>query len=363
MQILEFMGPTQHIYWGMTSIQFFFMIQVSAACTAMAAAQGAFGSKALEPYANFGLVLGLGLGIVAPLNLILELYQPLRFASMLYQTNFSSPLSWGVFVLLVYITVAALYALATLRQMLQRRRVSQNGCLAALISGTREMSQKTLRFLAYLALAAACSVFLYSSMDLAAVKGRDLWHSSIVPVIFICSAFSASAGLMALFAMITGRLKQEHFSLLKGWMSFFLLLQLFAQVLWFLIAFVFGDSLGRFAFDYILNDGFQNFILLGLGGAILLPMVLLYFSRSSQLILLVSSLLTLAGAYLVRWNIIVTGQQLPRSGVDLTPFDMGLWGHGGLVQALAPMALWLLLMILITWTRTWKLVFGQQREG
>ncbi|SEA46462.1 Polysulphide reductase, NrfD [Desulfuromusa kysingii] len=363
MHIIEFMGPSQDLYWGMTSIQFFFMIQVSAACSALAAAQRAFGIKALEPYASFGLILGLGLGITAPLNLILELHQPLRFISMIYNTHFTSPLSWGVFILLSYMTVIALFALVILRQTLQQRHVSGSGSLATMIVRSGKTSEKSLRLLAYLALVAACCVFLYSSMDLAAVKGRDLWHSSIVPIIFICSAMAASAGLITLFAVLTGRKNPEHFKLLRGWMAFFLLLQLFAQVLWFLIAFVFGDSLGRYAFDYILSAGFQNFIVLGLGGAILLPMVLLYFSSQSKAMLLFASVLTLAGAYLVRWNIIVTGQQIPRSGLEMTPFSADLWSHGGLMQALAPLALWVLLMILVTWTSPWKQVFGQQQEG
>ena len=363
MQIVELMGPTPHVYWGMTSIQFFFMIQVSAACTALAAVRHAFGSNSLEPYANYGLILGLGLGLTAPLNLILELYQPQRFASMLYQTHFSSPLSWGVFVLLGYMALTGLFALALLRRTLQQKPGSATGRLSALLAGKTAIGEKTLRIRAGLALTASCAVFLYSSMDLAAVKGRDLWHSSIVPVVFICSALAASAGLVVLFAILTGRRNPEHFALLRGWMAFFLLLQLFAQALWFLIAFVFGDSLGRFAFDYILSAGFQNFIVLGLGGTILLPMVLLYFSRNSQALLLFAGLLTMAGAYLVRWNIIVTGQQLPRSSVGLTPFEPGLWTHGGLLQALAPLALWIFLMILVSWTGPWKQVFGQQQEG
>lgn len=362
MQIIELMGPTQHIYWGMTSVQFFFMIQVSAACTALAAAQRLFACRTLEPYANFGLLLGLGLGLVAPLNLILELYQPQRFASMLYQTNFSSPLSWGVFILLGYMAVTALFSLATLRQALQRRPMSGTGRLTALVAGTGEVGRQRLRLLAALTLFAASAVFLYSSLDLAAVKGRDLWHSSIVPVIFICSALAAAAGLVVLFALITKRNNPDHFALLRGWMALFLLLQLFAQILWFLIAFVFGDSLGRFAFDYILSAGFWNFIVLGLGGVIVLPLALLYFSRDSRILLLSAALLTLAGAYLVRWNIIVTGQQLPRGGVERSLLDPGLWAHGGLMQALAPLGLWVFLMILLTWTGPWKLVFRPQQE-
>lgn len=363
MQIVELMGPTQHVYWGITSIQFFFMIQVSAACTALAAAQRIFTTKALKPYAGWGLMLGLGMGVVAPINLILELFQPQRFASMLYRTHFSSPLSWGVFVLLVYMTITALFSLATLRHALQQRQGYSAGQLATLIAGKKEVGQNSLRILAGLTLAAAVAVFLYSSMDLAAVNSRDLWHSSIVPVIFICSALAASAGLIVLFSMLTGRRNPEHFSQLRGLMAFFLLLQLFAHALWFLIAFVFGDSFGSYAFDYILSAGFQNFIVLGLGGAILLPLALLYFSRSSQAMLLVASVLTLAGAYLVRWNIIITGQQLPRSGVGLTPVDASIWSHGGLMQALVPLALWIFLMILATWTSPWKLVFEQQQEG
>jgi tetrathionate reductase subunit C len=363
MQIIELMGPSQHVYWGMTSIQFFFMIQLSAACIALAAAQRAFTTKSLRPYRNFGLLLGLSLGIVAPLNLILELHQPLRFVSMLYRTHLSSPLSWGVFVLLCYMALTGLFTFAVLRRDLHHRGVTEKGLLFKLIAGRSPIGENGLRVLAYLTLSAACAVFLYSSMDLAAVNGRDLWHSSIVPVIFICSALAASAGLVMIFALITGRDNPEHFSRLRGWMAFFLSLQLFAEVLWFLVTFVFGDRLGRFAFEYILQAGFQNFIVLGLGCTILLPLMLLYLSRSSRPILLIASILTLAGAYLVRWNIIVTGQELPRSGTAMSQLDTSIWAHGGLMQALAPMALWIFLMIFLTWTNPWKLVFRQRQEG
>jgi hypothetical protein len=33
------------------------------------------------------------------------------------------------------------------------------------------------------------------------------------------------------------------------------------------------------------------------------------------------------------------------------------------MQALAPMALWIFLMIFLTWTNPWKLVFRQRQEG
>ncbi|WP_029914889.1 NrfD/PsrC family molybdoenzyme membrane anchor subunit [Pelobacter seleniigenes] len=354
MTAIELMGTSQQVVWGMTSIQFFFMVQVAAACIGLAAAQRLVARQALEPYAGVGLFLGLGLAVTAPLNLILELHQPLRFLSMLYRTHLTSPLSWGVFILLGFMLVSACFALVVLREKLT------TACSDNL---DRRASGGRVKVLALLTLLAATLIFLYSSMDLAAVKGRGLWHSSIVPVVFICSALAAATGLSGLFAMLVKRLNQERLTLLRGWLGFFLTLQLFAQVLWFLIAFVFGDSFGRFAFDYILAAGFGNFIVLGLGGTILLPLVLLYWARSSRLLFALAALLSLAGAYLVRWNVIITGQQLPRTGTALLPFAPEWWGQGGLLQALAPLALWILLMILATWTGPWKRLVGQQQEG
>ncbi len=351
MTVVELMGTSQQVVWGMTSIQFFFMVQVAAACIGLAAAQRLVARQALEPYAGVGLFLGLGLAVTAPLNLILELHQPLRFMSMLYRTHLTSPLSWGVFTLLGFMLVSACFALLVLREKLTAASPDNLDRRASGVGG---------KVLALLTLLAAALIFLYSSMDLAAVRGRGLWHSSIVPVVFICSALAAATGLSGLFAMLVKRLNQERLTLLRGWLGFFLTLQLFAQVLWFLIAFVFGDSFGRFAFDYILAAGFVNFIVLGLGGTVLLPLVLLYFARSSRLLFALAALLSLAGAYLVRWNVIITGQQLPRTGTALIPFAPG---QGGLLQAMAPLALWILLMILATWTGPWKRLVGQQQEG
>lgn len=363
MQITELIGSSQQIYWGMTSVQFFFMIQVSAACVALAAAHRAFALKSLEPFASFGLILGLSLALVAPLNLILELEQPARFASMLYRTHISSPLSWGVFTILGYTALAALFALATLRGALQRRDKHHLDPLSRLIAGGAPLGERTLKTLAGLALVGAVAVFLYSSMDLAAVGARDLWHASIVPIVFACSALAAAAALVALFEGMTRGVTGERAVLLRDWITLFLALELVVQALWFLIDFVFGNDVGRLAFDSILNAGFENFIVLGLGATILLPLALLCLAGHSRAALAGASLLTLAGAYLVRWNVVVTGQQIPRTGVGVTPYDLGAWAHGGLMQALAPLALWAAFMIAITWTTPWKLAFGQQREG
>lgn len=357
MQLFEIIASRHDVVWGLTAVQYFFMVQVGAACILLASLGPAFDLSGLRRLSGLALLTGITLVATAPLNLIAELMQQGRFASMFWNTHLSSPLSWGVFVINVVLVFAGVYGLALLKNALvQAHRDGSFSSLLpyALVRGKSPVSPATLKILAWLALVGAAALFVYSGMDLASVSSRIMWSPSIVPLLLAVSGVAGAVALLILLERLSGGLPPERAGIYRRALLASLGLLLAVGLVWLLTEFAFADQAGRTVWNYLSGDAFFSFALLAAALGTLLPFILAALRGSAQM-LTSAALLVLLGGYMLRYVITIGGQEMGRTTAGLNqyaPWD--IWAHGGLMAAAGTVGLWVFLMILASWTAPWK---------
>ena len=148
--------------------------------------------RALEPVQKAGGILTLLLIAVCGPLLILDLGQPARFLYPIIHFHYSSPLSWGSVLLVLFALSVVIYLLGVLRG-----------------------GSASLKPIAVLGSLLAFTMPLYTGWDMMAQQARELWHSVSIPVLFVALSFSSGAALIALVAQVTGKMDEATTTILR----------------------------------------------------------------------------------------------------------------------------------------------------
>ncbi|MCL4515814.1 MAG: polysulfide reductase NrfD [Firmicutes bacterium] len=109
-----------------------------------------------------GAVTAAVLGLLIPVLLVSELHQPLRFITVLFRLNPTSPMSWGAWIMTLFVIAAVLYAGLILKKDFQSaRKVELPGAVLAVL------------------------IPLYTGLELSFAQTNPLWQSGMLPVFFL----------------------------------------------------------------------------------------------------------------------------------------------------------------------------------
>lgn len=282
----------------------FFLLSMSAA-SFFISFMGLHGVKKFDGYVETGLFAAIGLIGIAPLFIIMQLGQPLRAFQLMLNFNVTSPLSWGVAILLCYAATIVAFAW----QLFFR--------------GDRELAKRFGLFAAPFALA----LFLYSGSVLMVVESRPLWHTSLMPVLFAASGFVSAVAFLLLVdtfgdllrripgaGHVLGMQKADGLtSPLRGALVQDIGLDLIL-IATLLVALATGSQAARDTVALLLR-GEMSGIFLGvqllLGAA--LPLGLLLFFKRSRALVAAAAVAAIVGIYAMRYVFIIGGLVLPLS--------------------------------------------------
>lgn len=282
----------------------FFLLSMSAA-SFLVSFMGLHGVKKFDGHVETGLLAAVGLIAIAPFFILMQLGQPLRAYQLVLNFNITSPLSWGVLILLCY--AATLLAFGW--QLLFRR--------------DRERSKRV----GLAVVPFAIGLFLYSGSVLMVIESRPLWHSSLIPVLFAASGFvSAVAFLLLLDAFgdllrsipgatwVLGSWKESgSASSLRGVLVQDIALDLVLIAI-FIVALVTGSQTAQDTVALLLRGEMSGMFLgvqLLLGAAI--PLGLLVFFERSRAVIATAAVAALVGIYAMRYVFVIGGLVLPLS--------------------------------------------------
>jgi len=369
--VTEIIAPGSMVQWGVAIPQYFFLTGISAAAFLVSSLTYAFGRKEYEPVAGLSLVLAFTVLVVAPLNLIADLGQPGRFYSLFYHLHATSPMSWGVFLLTTYPALIAVEMYFVFREGFARRANqggARQGFFKLLALGDIEVSQAKRkrdhavgRVLGMIGIPAALAVHGYTGYILGVVKARPLWHTSLMPLIFLVSAMVSGIALIILLAAILVRNEEgrvdwplmERLGVLLGWS---IVGDLLLRLLWYTIGLGYSTASFAEAFALIFEHHFTEAIVLELGLGLLFPLLVMAVPglRRVRPLFLVASLLAVAGVMLFRWDTVIGGQLLPKTGAGFYSFMPPFWGRTGIMHILGNWGLWLFLFIVFLWLTPWR---------
>ena len=174
MQIIELLTPAYEVAWLPWAVQYFFLVGVAtgAALLVSACAWGADGSarQRLLPAAVLALAVS---AVSAPVSLLADLHQPLRFWH--FYAHFT-PWSWmslGALLLPVFVGLSLAM------------------CASWWLGRSRWM-----RWLAPLLVVSALSIAVYTGAELMVVRARPLWNTLWVPLNLALTGWLATVGVV-----------------------------------------------------------------------------------------------------------------------------------------------------------------------
>ena len=287
--------------WGIDVVSYFWFNGASVAAFLVFASYYVFGVKKFKPLAGFALLLSLALFVPAMLNLFSDLKQPGRMINFfLYGWGdlATSPMKWGSILLMLYPAVlgGSVYLFFIKKRDDLVKKIAPVGIVIAILTHG------------------------YTGYEPAAVHGNLLWHTPLLPLLFLVAAMISGLGVLMFLTPIFQRfftdskqVDKESLAFVSRFLSWTLILNLALHALWLSFAITFNNS-----DKYILDQFFSNYIsdstYLFYSLCFMIPTIVGFTKlRYNTLIVLFSGLFVSIGIWMFRWGIVIGGQAIPRT--------------------------------------------------
>jgi formate-dependent nitrite reductase membrane component NrfD len=246
-------------------------------------------------------LVSLGMGA-----LFLDLAHKLHVWRFYLGFRWTSPMSWGAWILVLVYPVTLLFGLAGLGDAQAERAAALAGKLglAGLVRRARALAPAARRRLAWIHLGTGAALGVYTGILLSTLGARALWSSALLGPLFLVSGLSTGAAFLLLFRL-TG--DERHF--LVRWDLLAIGLELLLLAL-FLVGLGTSGAGGKEAAGLLLGGPFTApFWTLVVIGGLLAPVLLETLeTRFRYRVTAVAPLLVLAGGLALRWILVAAGQ-------------------------------------------------------
>jgi formate-dependent nitrite reductase membrane component NrfD len=218
--------------------------------------------------------------------------------------RWTSPMSWGSWILLVVYPVSLLMSLASLADDQAEWLASRVGPAGPLVRALRGVAQPRAAALRVASLATGTGLGLYTGILLSTLAARALWNSTILGPLFLVSGLSTGAALLMLFP-----LQHEERHTLARWDLWAIGVELLLLLL-FLVGLASGPAASQAAAGLLLGGRYTPafwalVVVAGLAVPALLEVLegrrLLRGSRAAPALVLI-------GGLALRWIVVSAGQ-------------------------------------------------------
>ena len=248
-----------------------------------------FGGQGYEKSEKIASIVAPLAAMAGGLCLFAELGKPMRAWHFMYYFNPSSVASWGVWIVNIFMACSILYAWLLLRG-----------------------KTASLKRFGIVALIPAIAAGLYSGVLLYQMRGHALWHSALLPVLFLVSAVACGLAATTLLSVLAGLERDRVRSITKVLVYVIVvdLLVLLVEAVTLLL----GGHEGAEVAATILS-GWYGFLFVGvyipLGLSV--PLLLLARSNTGHLAAAVASVFILVGTLAMRFVIVLGGEAILQS--------------------------------------------------
>ncbi len=272
---------------GALIVIYFFLSGLGAGAFLTAACLRLFGGPEYAKIEKTAAIAAPLLLMPGLLCLLIETGRPMRFLNLFFYFNPSSIASWGVWTINIFLGISVIYAFLH-------------------VIGKAEKA----RPLAYPGFVLALAVGFYSGMLLYQMHGHVLWHSALVPVIFLASAIASG---LAVVVLLSGSAEAKQIRVLCNVLAIAVgvdLVLALAEIL--TLSWSGGEKAA--AANIILSGGY-GFLFIGvyLIFGLVLPLLVLVRQRAGRGVQAIAAVLVLVGTLAMRYVIVMGGQALPLS--------------------------------------------------
>ncbi len=284
--------------FGLPIAIYFYMTGMSAGSFLISTMSYGMGIKKYKPLGKVGVVLATLLLVLAPVFLIIDLGQPLRFWHLFPYLNFKSAITWGSFLLVAYPLNCLIYGFNMFKG-----------------------NDKLTKMFGLIGIPLAISVHGYTGFILALIKARAMWNTALMPIYFLVSAMVSGIALMILVVFIQNwirRDKQLNIDLAADLGKILVITIIFDLflVLSDVLVLLNSDTEAREGAAMLLTGNFRPYFLgveIILGSIIPLVLLLLPFTRRNPVTLSFAAVLAMIGVFAMRYVMVIGGISLPLS--------------------------------------------------
>jgi Ni/Fe-hydrogenase subunit HybB-like protein len=387
--LFEVMSFTGHVYpnetviaWSVLIVVYPYLTGLVAGAFTVSSLYQVFGMQRFKPVAHLALLTSLCCMLVVPTPLLLHLGHPERAFNAVITPHPTSAFAIFGYAAGFYAILLILETWFVFRPYIVQQAQQRQGPLAwfyrLLSLGSYDLSEKAMRYdrkwifaLAVIGIPAAHGLHGYVGFVFGSLKSREWWSSDLMPAVFLFSAIISGTALLIVLYVLTCKLRKVTVDLpclkgmaytLWGFMLFTLLLEgvEFASLVY----------RGREGIDvimeYVKGPLVVPFFVLQFGVGSLLPLLVLTFmiwrsTTGKPLVVGVaaSALLVLLAVLMMRWNVVIGGQEIAKTGKGLLVYRPIIFGREGILAAASVIAtpfvlLFIMVRLFPPWTQEAK---------
>lgn len=291
-----------HAAFGPLIVLYFFLAGMSAGLFLISSLSTVFGQEKFTPLAKPACAMALATLIPGLLALVIDLGQPLRALTLFFRVNPFSVMSWGSFILLVYGLAVMVYAYYLWREESKVKFWGKVGAVFAVALGS------------------------YTGFLLAVVPSHSLWNSALLPILFLISGMVAALSLLSLlqgFIPKVLRLKDDDEDALHGMKIGMVTVEILLVVFHFISVLTTNAAGHAVIINLLSGTKMVSFVLVQVVLGMVLPLIIVLFSKGSVKALGIAGLFSLIGVFALRYNFVFGGEELPNAGTFLYRLEGG----------------------------------------
>ena len=347
--IVETVNVIREVAWLPWAVQYFFLIGLSYGAFVISLPGIVWRRSGWIGISRVALLVALICGLSAPIALLADLHQPGRSYHFYLNFTSSSWMSWGSFFIPVYVGGLMLYAWLAWRPLLAQQALQGDlspltARLCRLLGGTGSESRGALLAATALTFVGACLVALYTGMEVMVVRAIPLWHTPLLPLLFVVTALAGGIGLTLLLQRLAGQPSNDDTVRLARALALTQGAALAIGAVWLLLGLTGVSPIHAQALAQLAPSSAWKVAGLWAAGSTALTLWLALRRPGSGLLI---GLLAVHSAWLMRWTVLIGGQQVPKSGAGFYPYQLPL-GFDGLLGIVGTAGLCIFLFIAIT---------------
>ena len=308
--------------WGLYITMFMFLVVLSAGGLIISSVPRAFGMKGFGGISKIAVWTSICCTVLAVGFVVIDLGQPLRLWELFAYSNLGSPLMWDIAVISIYLILSVVYLWATLR------------------AEAGKVSEKALRVISVVALVTAVLVHSVTAWIFGLQQAHEFWHTALLAPWFVSSALVCGVALVLVVVIAlrkAGYLELDQANVVKlvKMLGAFVVVDLYFFGCDLLTAGFPGGS-GSEIVAMLVSGPLAPFFWVEIVGCALCAAVCFAPKLRTNPLIVVASLLAIAGIFCKRVQLLVGGFQIPNldmpavvSGPALTDAGAALQSAGG----------------------------------
>jgi len=365
------------IPWGVLIVIYPYLTGLVAGAFTVSSFYHVFGMQQFKPVARLALLTSLSVMLFVPAPLLLHLGHAERSYLSMVTPHLTSAFAMFGFFAAFYTILLILEVWFVFRADNVARAKNSTGLARTFYRAitlwsddvsprARLIDGKWLLTLAIVGIPSAHGLHGYIGFVYGSLKARQWWESDLMPIIFLFSAIVSGIALLMVLYVLACKLRRvriDHACLrgltlaLWGFLMFTVVLEglEFANLVYK------GKEGVDMIMQYVQGPLFWRYFVLQFGFGALLPVFLMGIMiavnvRGRAFIIgsTISAMLVLMNVLLMRWNVVIGGQEISKTGKGLLTYPMALTGHESIVSAsillIAPFVLlWVLTRLFPPW--------------